>query len=310
MTIKRLWLWAALTIIATGCTSTALRHNTANQSKTLSDLLADQVLYNLALYKDFYDNKRVNGIPSFVKINTGMASVMQSINGSAAIKLTSTDEEDPTLQLAHATTDNWSFSPVTSPDEINRLFCLYEVEFNSVAIEDLPPILAAIYPPTSNLDSTGKPILDYKWVTDDEGFVIQTNNQLLFKARPHRPVKYTGSLEEIPGALHNVTDITNTVVTTDATGKQVFTREEQHFTVPLHIPYNGWFSFSPPTDIPPKEALQMRMGPYLNHYIWITNRINFVKFAELALGSTNLAQPGGYSLPLFINQNGVILPYR
>jgi hypothetical protein len=52
---------------------------------------------------------------------------------------------------------------------------------------------------------------------------------------------------------------------------------------------NGWFTFTPPTNvIPALSADQItlyRMGPYLDHYIWITNRQNFLKFELLALAA-------------------------
>src|ERR1039458_8358987 len=259
-----------LAICICGCTGVALRRSTFNQSKTVSDFLADQVLYNLALYKDYYDGDRVNGLPSFVKLATGQSQVQQAINAQMALKIADagTVEKDPQLTGNHQTQDNWSFIPVVDPNEISRLYWLYRAEFN--AVDDAA--LAKIFPPSPPaLDQQGRPYLDYTPETYTNGFVILTNNQPVFKAKPKRPIKPT--IADIPGAVLNDRGDVN----------------------------GGWFSFSQPANAP----LSARMGPYLNHYIWITNRENFFKFALLALGGTNSTAALKSSPAIFLLNNGV-----
>ena len=137
----------------------ALRYNTSNQSKTVSDLLADEILYNLALYNDYYNSNRVNGIPSFVTLSSGMAAVQQNLGGSVSIAVAPTgDTGTPGMTASHQTTDNWGFTPVVDPGQINRLFCIYRAEFRLISTNDL----AVIFPPSQPLlDSTGRPALDY-----------------------------------------------------------------------------------------------------------------------------------------------------
>lgn len=261
----------SLTLVLCGCTSLALRHSTANQAKTLSDLLADQVLYNLALYKDYYEGNRVNGLPSFVKLASGQSQVQQSINGQVGIKIppNSGTEVDPQISGGHQTSDNWGFTPVIDPNEMNRLFCLYRAEFKEIGTNELSAIFPSPAPP---LDQQGRPFLDYHPVTvtnDNQISVLITNNQPVFtatlKASPPPP-----QLNSIPGAIIDEKGDRNA----------------------------GWFSFTQPEN----STTATRMGPYLSHYIWITNRDSFFKFALLALGQTNVTTG-----PLLQIQNGLLL---
>jgi len=257
-----------------GCTSVALRRNAFNQSKTVSDLLADQILYNLALYKDYYESDRINGLPSFVKLSSGQAAVQQSLNGQMGLKImdVGTVEKDPQLTGNHQTTDNWTFTPVTDPNEINRLYCLYRAEFRKATSNELTVIFPA---PSAQLDQQGRPYLDYTPVLNtNDGTVLITNNQPVFTAKP-KAVPSAPTIFDIPGSITNDT-----------------TKEVNE----------GWASFSEPANATPSS----RMGPYLNHYIWITNRTNFFKFALLALGGTNVSANTKSSQPLFLINGGVI----
>ena len=115
-------LFALAMLIFSGCATTALRHNTTNESKTVSDIYEDEVLYNLALYHDFDSGTRVNGLPSFVTLSSGMATITESLSGTLTIKFTSgPSEEDPAATGTHMTADNWAFTPVNDPAQLRRV---------------------------------------------------------------------------------------------------------------------------------------------------------------------------------------------
>ena len=270
MNIRLFSILTLLTICLCGCTSTALRRNAFNQSKTVGDFLADQALYNLALYKDYYEASNFNGLPSFVKLATGQAQVQQSISGQVGVKIpiAGGDEVDPQIMGNHQTQDNWSFIPVVDPGEISRLYYLYRAEFKPISEADL----MKVFPSPPSLDQQGRPFLDYTPRTNKEsGNVEMISNQPVFDAKPKIPNR--PKLSDIPGAIID---------------------DQKHVT-------NGWFSFTQPSN----TVSCHRVGPYLNKYIWITNGENFFKFTLLTLGETN-ASVTKSSSPVLLFNNGVI----
>jgi hypothetical protein len=264
-----------LSVLLTGCTTAALRRNAFNQSKTVGEFLADQVLFNLALFeKHFNDPSQFNGIPSFIKLSTGQAQVQQSVNGQLALKfpLKGGDEIDPQISANHLTQDNWTFVPVVEPVELRRLYYLYHSVFQPASEADL----AAIFPPAPNVGPDGRPVLTYEPVIKN-GVVEMINNQPQFTAKLPAVPKHT--VAEIPGAL----------------GKDGQSK-------------SSWFSFTPP---PKGTTNWVRTGPYLGRDIWITSKENFFQFALLTLGSTN-STPGAvhFSMPPYSLQNGLFLPLK
>jgi hypothetical protein len=263
-------------ILMAGCTTSALRKNTFNQSKTVADFIADQVLYNLVMYeKYFVDKTNFNGIPSFVKLQTGQAQVQQSINGQLALKLPMKggDEIDPQLSGTHQTQDNWAFAPVVDPVELNRLYHLYRSQFKKTTTNDL----AQIFPyATVPLGSDGRPILSYKPIPDptNANQVYMISNQPQFTATFTNPP--TLRVSDVPGAIAEDGRATNT-----------------------------WFSFSSPTVGDSTVAGWVRTGPYLGKSIWITDRENFFRFTVLVFGQTNNLASAPYAI-----QNGLFLPLR
>jgi hypothetical protein len=261
-----------LAICSSGCTSLILQHNANKQTTTVSDLLNNEVLYNLALYKDYYDGTRVNGIPSFVQLTTGQSQVQQTVNGQVTPKITTgVSETDLQFMGAHQVQDNWTFNPVVDPNILNRIYLLYRAEFTNVSRADLFKIIP---PAPTPLDQQGHPYLQYTPVTNSNGQVLMTNNQPVFTAIPI-PIK-PPTYAQVPGSI------------IDANGTRT----------------NGWFSFTPPAN---NCSSWWPMGHYLHTDIWITNRDNFFQFELLALGGTNsIANPG--PTPFTIN-NGVAVPY-
>jgi hypothetical protein len=262
-----------------GCTSEALRQNTYHQSKTVGDFLANQVLYNLAYYKDYYEKNNVNGLPSFVKLTTGQAQVQEAINAQVGIKIPieGGDEVDPQISGNHQTQDNWTFVPVVDPNEISRLYYLYRAEFKHITDAD---VLKVFPKPPDSLDKQGRPIPDYTLktytYTNATGVfvgVVMTNNQPVYDANPPKQPK-NPQLADIPGAI-------------DTKSNKI----------------DGWFSFTRPTN----NVKSFYAGYYLHTGIWITNSENFFKFTLLTLGGTNNSTTTkSSSTMLLLNNNGII----
>jgi hypothetical protein len=269
-----------LAIYSSGCTSFILQHNTNRQTTTVSDLLNNEILYNLTIYKDYYDGTSVNGIPSFVQLTTGQSQVQQSINGQVTPKITTgVSETDLQFMGVHQVQDNWTFTPIVDPNTLNRLFWLYRAEFVKISFNDLKNIFPTQQPPT---DQQGRPFLDYTPVLDGNGNVLMTNNSAVFTAKPLKKGKL--NISRIPGAI------------VDDKGDR----------------NKGWFSFTPP----PANMHSWRMGPYFDHltpkFVWITNADNYFQFALLALGGTNnfISPASSIVSPSFIINNGVAIPYQ
>jgi hypothetical protein len=265
-------------MVLVGCTTSALRRNAFNQSKTVADFLADQVLYNLAMYERYYhEGTNFNGIPSFIKLQTGQAQVQQSVNGQLALKLPlkGGDEIDPQISGTHQTQDNWAFAPVVEPAELNRLYHLYRVLFNPAHDNEF----AQIFPnANTQLGPDGKPLLKYSPILTNGNEVVMISNQPQFTATFVKPTPPKPS--DVPGAK-------------DDNGNVL----------------NGWFSFASPKLQVPAATTWIHTGPYLGRDIWITNKENFFKFALLVLGPTNSLGSQFLSAPYSI-QNGLLLPLR
>jgi hypothetical protein len=280
MKIPAILLTSIVFLCVTGCTTTALRQNTTYQSQTVSDVLGNEVLYNLALAKDFYDGLSYNGIPSFVTLASGQTQIQDSVSPQLSMTIPvhgGGTSFGPQISGSHQTQDNWSFVPVIDPNVLNRLYWLYRAEFTNI-----PPHIVndVLFPSQEELDSQGRPSLVYTPKLDSEGNVVMTNNQPVFTAKP-KPCRKPKTVADIPGAWQ---DSKGTV-------------------------RNGWFAIDPNAkDIQPSWK---RAPSYLHRTIYITNCENFVAFAVLALGGTNGAPTLTPRPFLFLNQNGLItLPSR
>jgi hypothetical protein len=219
-------------------------------TKSISEFLTDEILYNLVSYKDFYENKNGNGLPSFL--------IPASTSG-----------ESLSLFTSKSTEAKWSLIPVDDAGQLERIYLIYKSEFLEVTTNDLE----LIFPLPSIVDTAGYPRLDYFARTNEDGLVeLDTQGKPIFMMKT-KVQKQTHSVSDIPGALQEVTK-TATPIRTDGTTTSTNSSLER---------VNGWFSFTEPQD----NSTSSRMGPYLGHYIWITNLQNFVKFELLVLGKTN-----------------------
>ena len=240
-----------------GCTSIALQHSALNQSRTVSDVLAEQVLYNLAVAKNFNEGKTYNGIPSFVTLVSGQSQIQDSITPQLGIAFPvhgGGNQYNPQVSGAHQTQDNWAFAPVVDPSVLNRLYWLYRAEVTNISEKDIDN---NIFPAQQDLDPSGRPQLQYEAVPDpnNPGKILMTNNQPVFTAKPKE--KKPRDVKSIPGAW------------LDNTGNKI---------------NKGWFTFASPTTQNPKP---LPVGPYQGRTFWVTNYDNFMQFALLALGGTN-----------------------
>jgi hypothetical protein len=268
-----------------GCTTGALHENTKHQAMTVQDILADEILYNLAVAKDFNENKTFNGIPSFVTLVSGNAQIQDSITPQFSTVIPTHGGANgttftPQISGVHQTQDSWLFSPVVDPTVLNRLFWLYRSQFTNISTKILTTTL---FPPQPDLDQLGRPNLSYQPVLIAGTTNVQMNssNSPIFTAsvKPSVPKDTT-----IPGAL-----------IIDARSKTT-------------IRTNGWWSFEEPNSSQTNwfEA----KGTYRGKRIWITNSENFFNFAILALGGTNGSSGLTPPAAVLFNQSGPLLtPY-
>lgn len=243
-----------------GCTTSFLHSNATNQARTVQDILADEVLYNLVIAKQFNDGKTFNGIPSFVTFVTGQSQVQDSITPQLSILFTTHNggtgapNYTPQVSGTHQIQDFWSFSPVVDPAALNRLFWLYQSQFVYIGENNLTNVI--FRPPPPSLDQFGRPILNYIPVddTNNPGQVLMVSNQPVFIAV--KPPKSTPpSFDQIPGSIH------------------------EKGGLPIH----PWYSFDQP--MPPTNYFAKCVCR--GETVYITDRIGFFKFAVLALGGTN-----------------------
>jgi hypothetical protein len=277
--MKTLGAFLGMVFIAvnfSGCTTKWLRYNTSNQAETTSDVLAQQVLYNLAVAKNFaddnpHDDRNFNGIPAFVTLVSGQASIQDSatpqISAAFPFHTWTGNQIGGQIQGVHQVTDNWSFAPVVDPNVLKRLYNLYRSQFTFIKQDSVDNIFLA--PP--QLDQSGRPMLHYEPRPGPGGTVELTNNQPVFDVFPiKRELK---TVAAIPGAWQN------------SDGK---------VTEP-------WFKIDPDH---PDKCKWFWAGKYRGRKIWITDREKFVQFAWLALGGTNGAPSLAPRFMLF--QNGFL----
>jgi hypothetical protein len=118
--------WATLLLAVTGCTHRQLQRSTVSQAHTLTDLEYQQVLDNLATLA-----KNPGALPDFAVPVTGQVQVTDT--GST------TDLVIPdylagaiwsgqySIMASRAVQENWTVTPVTDPDKLNRMRCAYQI---------------------------------------------------------------------------------------------------------------------------------------------------------------------------------------
>ena len=264
-------------ILSCGCTSIALRNNTLIQGTTVGDLLADQVLFNLILFHDYYTktNSEFSGIPSFVKIATGTAQSQHGYTATVAGKVPTiieNAEEDPSIAGTFQNQDSWGLVPITEPSELQRLFNLYSTQFTPYKNEDIN----RLFPVAPAMDAQGRPLVAYTPRTNADGSIIMTpdNTNPTFTARVIQPKPITTN--DIPGCGTN----------------------------------SQWFTFDPDVAASHPGAILVRkcLTEFRYEKLWILDRAQFFKFTMMALGGTNTMISGGRgpAVPLHIS-NGFLL---
>jgi hypothetical protein len=268
-------------LFLTGCTTYFLKKNTANQAKTVQEILADEILYNLVIAKEFNEGHTYNGIPSFVTLVTGQSTVQDSLTPQLSVSVPAVNAMSgvngnpsytPQVSGTHQIQDNWSFSPVVDPNVLTRLFWLYQSQFGYIS--NMVSIVIRTNPPS--LDQNGRPFLVYSPVPDTNhpGYVLMTNNQPVFTAVA--PVYgLPPTVDQIPGARNKSGN-----------------------------PINPWFTFEPPKDC----TTNCYKWSYFGRTVYITNRVGFFNFAMLALGGTNAVTASSSSSSPFLQlyQGGLI----
>jgi hypothetical protein len=245
-----------------------LQGNTFNQSMTVRDLIADQVLYNLALcYDYYYSDTDFNGIPSFVRISTGTAQTQRTATGSLGAKATtkiSGGELDPSIGATLQNQDNWGLIPVADIGELQRLHDLYSTQFKTVSQAEWDKKYPKIIP----VDASNKPLLTYKARLNPtnaaEVLMTADSTQATFTATvPGGAPALT--LRDIPGA-------------------------DGH----------PWFTFNQCD----KGNKAIFAGTFNHHKIWILDKENFFQFAILTLGTNSVGTSA--ATPLHIS-NGFLV---
>lgn len=125
----------ALVFALSGCTHLALQRDTVRTTNTLADLQFQQVLDNVARFEDNPDT-----IPSVALATSGTVSISDETSAgfepTLAPALTMAQRAAaalPSLELlfpfktSRATTENWSLTPVTDADNLQRLRCAYQM---------------------------------------------------------------------------------------------------------------------------------------------------------------------------------------
>jgi len=116
-------LLSAVTVMAvmlTGCTHTQLRHNTAKQSESLTDLFEKQVLDNLARFAC-----DPHALPHFAFPGEGTSNVTDegTITGEAPLNPFFTKIG---LEGTRHMEESWGLVPVTDPEKLKRMRCAYQ----------------------------------------------------------------------------------------------------------------------------------------------------------------------------------------
>lgn len=122
-------------LVLSGCTHRALRDNTVQTIATVTDLLFQQVLDNVARF-----HEDPGSVPSFAVASSGYVSICDTtgagITPTYAPTLSSAQQGGgalPILSLMlplstqRALTEDWALSPVTDADALRRLRCAYQL---------------------------------------------------------------------------------------------------------------------------------------------------------------------------------------
>lgn len=119
--------WILGIVLVTGCTHDHLRHGTLRTANTLPDLQYKQVLNNLAMFSE-----NPSAIPYFAVVGTGTIQVTD--RGQAATEFAWTSEMMEVMrermlgfEAERQLAEQWEVAPVTSPDKLKAMRCLYQV---------------------------------------------------------------------------------------------------------------------------------------------------------------------------------------
>lgn len=140
----RCLIWVVVCILASGCASTQLNHNTADLASSLNSLTKKQIFYNLA--QAIEDPEFV---PSQATISIGTAQTANSVTPSISVPLAPpfatttrfTSAANPSaqygaqigaisptlgLQVTDAWNQSWTMVPANSSNQLRRLRALYQ----------------------------------------------------------------------------------------------------------------------------------------------------------------------------------------
>ncbi len=126
----------ALVCHSTGCTHRQLRNSTLKQASTWTDLQYQQVLGNLA---SFCDNP--GAMANFSVTGSGLAQVTDSGSPTAVVQPNFIALSESALTggmyggtMSRQVSEQWEIAPITDPDKLKALSCLYRLLLNP----DLP----------------------------------------------------------------------------------------------------------------------------------------------------------------------------
>ena len=130
--IHQPWLGLLIfvSLAASGCTATRLRHRTTHLGATVPDLQYQQVLDNLA---QFADNP--GALPWHVTIREGTTQVTDSLSGGGAVDLGPPTNWLPQLFGQRTVVAQWGMAPVIDPIELKLLRVAYR---RAVGLEEMP----------------------------------------------------------------------------------------------------------------------------------------------------------------------------
>ena len=107
--MKRLLLTVLALLFCTGCTTTALKRRTINQSLSLSDAQYQEIMDNLAIVA-----ANPGTIPSFATFSSGLVNVTNTYGFDPTTKWSNTNFTNQALNLAgkHTPDQQWTIAPV------------------------------------------------------------------------------------------------------------------------------------------------------------------------------------------------------
>ena len=145
-----------------------------------SAFVADEILFNLVLFKDFEEGKQGSWLPTFYELASAQCQSLPSFRGQAANIV-------------------WSIKPVVEPNKLQRIVALYEAEFHMANSSQV----SRIFCQSPLVDGSGKPLLDYLAKTNARGEVeLDPKGEPIFVERVRQPQPHSPS--EIPGAMQNL----------------------------------------------------------------------------------------------------------